>query len=208
MIYFGGNSLTSYNLTDPRSGSIIDNADISYITRIEQQGGGIVYGVNSVAGTAFVPTYDNLFGLPLTSLNANGTITTIYSDQYNSPKSLTVSNSNFNDFLTAGFYAHPGPGSAIIAAVNFTTTTPVGRTSNYNGEPTHDYFYNDTFSNMPTGVYILSQSGADVLKRAVAGPTRRRPKRSSSMTTSTTTSSASTPMALRLAVSSRPSPPW
>src|SRR5208337_2103525 len=41
-IYIGSNSLTTYNLTDPRQGSLIDNADISYMTRIEIQGGGIV----------------------------------------------------------------------------------------------------------------------------------------------------------------------
>ena len=41
-IYFGGNSLTDYNLHDPRDGSLIDNADIRYMTRIEIQGGGIV----------------------------------------------------------------------------------------------------------------------------------------------------------------------
>ena len=41
-IYIGSNSLTTYDLTDPRQGSLIDNADISYMTRIQIQGGGIV----------------------------------------------------------------------------------------------------------------------------------------------------------------------
>ena len=47
-IYIGGNSLTTYNLTDPREGSLIDNADISYMTRIEIQGGGIVDETSTV----------------------------------------------------------------------------------------------------------------------------------------------------------------
>ena len=166
VIYFGANSLTSYNLLDPRSGSIIDNADIKYLTRIEQQGGGIIYGVNGVAGgSAFLPSYNNLFGLPLTSLGANGNFIPDYQDQYNSPKSITVSNSNLSNFSSAGFYAHPDSVAPILIPVDFTATavTQFGvRASNYNGEPTHDFFVNDTFSNMDTGVYILSQTGADV----------------------------------------------
>ena len=41
-IYIGGNSLTEYDPTNPFDGSIIDNADISYMSRIEVQGGGII----------------------------------------------------------------------------------------------------------------------------------------------------------------------
>jgi hypothetical protein len=41
-IYFGGNSLTDYNLYDPRNGNLIDNADLRFLHRIEIQGGGIV----------------------------------------------------------------------------------------------------------------------------------------------------------------------
>ncbi len=164
VIYFGANSLTSYNLTDPRYGSIIDNADISYITRIEQQGGGIVYGFNlqGPGNNAFTRSYDTLFGLP--QGGGVGQASLDFADQYNSPKSLTVSDSNFNDFFTAGFYAHPGY-QAILVNANFGSGTPpalFGRATDFNGEPTHDYFYNDTFSNMPTGIYILSQAGVDI----------------------------------------------
>ncbi|MDR3634850.1 MAG: Ig-like domain-containing protein [Isosphaeraceae bacterium] len=42
LIYFGANSLTTYNALDIREGNKIDNADISYITRIELQGGGVI----------------------------------------------------------------------------------------------------------------------------------------------------------------------
>ena len=43
VILFGANGLSDYNLLDPRDGSLIDNTDIKYMTRIEQQGGGWVY---------------------------------------------------------------------------------------------------------------------------------------------------------------------
>jgi hypothetical protein len=172
IIYYGGNSLTNYNLFDPRSGPIIDNADLKYMTRVEQQGGGLIYGVNgTVGGTAFLPTYDNLFGLPLASVGPNGA-TPDYADQYNSPKSLVISNSNFSNFSFAGVYAHPNGVQPIILAVDYTTTTPIARASNYNGEPTHTFLVNDTFSNMPTGVYILSQpSSADVVPNNGPYPT-------------------------------------
>ena len=41
-IYIGAESLNEYDPTDPLEGSIIDNADISYMSRIEIQGGGII----------------------------------------------------------------------------------------------------------------------------------------------------------------------
>jgi hypothetical protein len=44
-IYIGGNSLTEYDPTNPLEGSLIDNADISYMHRIEIQGGGIIDSV-------------------------------------------------------------------------------------------------------------------------------------------------------------------
>ncbi len=49
-IYIGGLSMTEYDPTSPFEGSIINNADISYMTRIEVQGGGIID-----TGTAPVP---------------------------------------------------------------------------------------------------------------------------------------------------------
>ena len=45
-IFFGGNSLTTYNAFDIREGSKIDNADIRYVTRIEMQGGGDITAID------------------------------------------------------------------------------------------------------------------------------------------------------------------
>ena len=39
-------SLNEYDPTNPLEGSIIDNADISYMSRIEIQGGGIIDSFN------------------------------------------------------------------------------------------------------------------------------------------------------------------
>ena len=160
VIYFGANSLTSYNLLDPRSGSIIDNADLKYLTRVEQQGNGLMYGVDYTAGNAFTPSYNTLFGLPV--LNVQGNYN--YTDQFNAPKALTVSNSNLSNFSDIAIYAHPGYGAIGIAA-NYTTVT--GRIGNYDGEPTHLYLVNDTFSNNPTAVQVISNAGADA---AAGGP--------------------------------------
>ncbi len=60
VIYFGGNRRTSTTRTDPRYGSIIDNANISYITRVEQQGGGIIYTFNTGGAAGFDPSMETL----------------------------------------------------------------------------------------------------------------------------------------------------
>ena len=60
LIYFGSKSLMSYNLYDPRGGSLIYNTDIRYMTRVEVQGGGVpdVFNVNPGTGTGPRQTYD------------------------------------------------------------------------------------------------------------------------------------------------------
>ena len=155
VIYFGGNMLTDYNLLDPRDGSVIDNADLKYLTRVEHQGGGLIYAFG--VGGALVRSYDDLLGLPLSAAEGGPG----FADQYNQAKSLTVSNSNFSSFSDLGFYAHPGYGSLLIA-VNYTQTPIIARNTSFLGEPTHDFFVNDTFSNMPTAVEVLSVSAEDI----------------------------------------------
>ena len=149
VIYFGGNSLTDYNLLDPRDGNIIDNADLKFLTRVEQQGGGITYGFGE-GTTAYVPGFNQIFGLPI----QEG-----FAAQYNAPKAMTVSNSNFANFSDVGFYAHPGNGPIVY---NQDFTGPLfGRVSNPFDIPTHTFFVNNTFTGMPTGIEILSMNAAD-----------------------------------------------
>jgi len=159
IIFFGGNSLTNYNLQDPRSGSLIDSADIKYMTRIEQQGGGIVYGIDRNADKSYTPTgdatFEDKFGIGNVFQNANPD----YRNQYNAPKSLTISNSNLSTFSDGGIVSNPGFGELVVN-VNFPVTgnaaTPfptfsVARNTAINGEPTHLYLVNDTIANMTTG---------------------------------------------------------
>ncbi len=163
VIYFGGNMLTDYDLQDPRNGSIVDNADIKYITRIEQQGGGIIYTFdlgNPPAGS-FAPGPDNGYGTKLGYALNNSGLTTIgpYADQYNQAKQLTISNSNLSTFSDAGFIAHPGY-QTIAVAGNYLNQTGIFYRipSGYLGEATHTYFVNNTISNMPTGAEIISET--------------------------------------------------
>ena len=168
IIYFGGNSLTNYNLEDYRSGSMIDNADLKYLTRVEQQGGGIAFLNDLNADMNYTPQFDSpyatLFGLSP-------------STQYNSPKKLALTNSNFSSFSDVGFVAHPGYG---IIGVNtyFTDSLPrftAARFGAQNGEPTQTYLYNNTFSNMTgsatgrnTAIEIIGQTGNDSPNNGVA----------------------------------------
>ncbi|SIO62070.1 Subtilase family protein [Singulisphaera sp. GP187] len=100
-IYFGGNSLTDYNLYDPRDGNLIDNADIRYLTRIEIQGGGIIDVANATEGNFATQK----LGLsPLT--------------QFNSSQAMTISNSNLAYFSEAAVFAHANSANAIIRDVS------------------------------------------------------------------------------------------
>ena len=163
VIYYGANSLTSYNLEDPRSGSVIDNADIKYMTRIEQQGSGLLYdfdfnGDNSI--NALDNPYQTKFGY-----STNGDTST----QYNQPKNLTISNSNLSTFSDGGVFSHDG-----FSAIGLTPFLNLDGTVNrvfptrlpgLNGEPTHLFLVNDTIANMTSGraagVEIVSQNGDD-----------------------------------------------
>ena len=139
VILFGALGLSDYNLLDPRDGSIIDNADIRYLTRIEQQGGGWVY-------VASDGSYSDRVG------------TTVVT-QYNTAKAITVSNSNIADFSQVGFLAHPSRS----AQLSFYQIPPpnqpaFARGATVVGQPTLSFFYNNTFANIPTAVRINSEN--------------------------------------------------
>ncbi|WP_406696071.1 S8 family serine peptidase [Singulisphaera sp. Ch08] len=100
-IYFGGNSLTDYNLFDPRDGNLIDNVDIRYMTRIEIQGGGIIDVANATEGNF---ASQKLGLTPIT--------------QFNSSQAMTISNSNLAFFSEAAVFAHANSANAIIRDVS------------------------------------------------------------------------------------------
>ena len=152
LIMFGALGLSDYNLFDPRDGSIIDNADIRYITRIEQQGGGWVYNTTAGAGS-----YADRIG--------NKTNT-----QYNTAKAMTVSNSNFSSFSQTGFLAHPSNVGQLAYFETPPPNTPVfARNGPTVGQPTLTYFVNNTFANMPIAVRIVAENTSD------NGPTQDSP---------------------------------
>ena len=161
VIYFGGNSLTDYSLQDTRDGSLIDNADIKYITRIEQQGGGLIYGFGQ-GTTALVADYNTKLGLPLP---VEG-----YADQYNSSRNLTISNSNLSTFSDVALRAHPGYGSIVYAVDYPSMPLPTTRQGGIPGEATHTYLVNNTITGMPqdrVAVELISDTGVDIQRPGV-----------------------------------------
>ena len=152
-IYIGAEALNDYDPTNPLEGSIIDNADISYMSRIEIQGGGIIdsFNQNGTPGAPSLTTtdwYDTLNGYlsPTNQLNAG----------FN----LTISDSNLSDFSNAAVFVHPGPTSPVyrdFTAGGDSFPTRGGPV----GEPVDLYMYNDTISNSANGVVINATQGAD-----------------------------------------------
>jgi large repetitive protein len=152
VVFIGGYTLPTYNAFDLREGSRIDNADISYITRIEVQGGGNVTGGGILgAGGSFddlkngvLPPQAN--GQPNPN---NGAI------QYNANKEVTISNSNLLDFSDSG----------VVSQVGFNLVVDGGRVTQpttIQGEPVLLLMYNDTIANMAnTGVTIRSATVDD-----------------------------------------------
>ena len=120
LIYFGGNSLTDYNLLDPRDGNLIDNADIRYITRIEMQGGGIVDVFNTNAEpdrteqtfdvTTTLASDDKPRLFPdRPSMRPDDARLDTALNQYNAARAMTISNSNLANLSSAGSCSTPAP---------------------------------------------------------------------------------------------------
>ncbi len=139
-IYIGGLSLTEFDPTDPFEGSIINNADISYMTRIEVQGSGIIEeGATTVGGWE---TVKEGYAGPST--------------QFNSAMMFTISDSNLSNFSNAAVFVH---GMALDALVLAPGGFPARGT--LKGEPVYLYMYNDTISNSAEGVQINSENVSD-----------------------------------------------
>jgi large repetitive protein len=149
-IVFGGLSLSSYNLLDPRGGNIIDNADIRYMTRIEVQGGGV-----TDLPTGTTTTYAAKLGItPATQLNFT--------------RAITISNSNLGSFRDEAVMAHPDFRPGLFRSVTVDPVTggvtagPITRAGNSaQGQPTNVLMLNDTIANTPIGVQIQGEQGAD-----------------------------------------------
>ncbi len=138
-IYIGGISLTEYDPTNPLEGSIISNADISYMSRIEVQGGGII-DTGATAGNW--QTEKTGYSGP--------------ASQFNSAMMFTISDSQLNQFSDAAVFVHPEALTALIrTAGGFPTRGTL------DGEPVDLYLYNDTISNSGQGVHINSETGDD-----------------------------------------------
>src|SRR5208337_4925411 len=143
-IYIGGNSLTTYNLTDPREGSLIDNADISYMTRIEIQGGGIVDETSTVTDPGVWLDTKTGYLSPL--------------EQLNTAMAVRISDTNINAFADAGVFVHPMNSDALVRTVSATgASTPTLGT--LEGEGVTLYMYNDTISNCPQGINAEAETG-------------------------------------------------
>ncbi len=152
-IVFGGNITNDYNAFDLREGNRIDNVDISFITRIEMQGGGDMVDPLGTATTPSIGTYALRAGT-LGTL-ANGQPNPNDGDyQDNMPKLLTISDSNLSSFSQVGVLAVHG-NQLLINGVRDTTSQGEGRT--------RLFMWNDTISNMPTGVRMVGEQVDNIL---------------------------------------------
>src|SRR5208337_26853 len=154
-IYIGGNSLTTYNLTDPREGSLIDNADVSYMTRIEIQGGGIVDETSTVTDPGvWLGTKSGYGNDPFGPSSPSPLL------QLNAAMAVRISDTNINDFADAGVFVHPMSANALVRTVSAAgATVPI--LGDLIGEGVTLYMYNDTISNTPQGAHVNSESTAD-----------------------------------------------
>ncbi len=150
-IYFGGSSLFSYNLLDPRQGNIIQDADIRYMSRIEIQSGGIVDAVDLNADN----TITNLDNWRTQKLGVNPI------NQNNSSQAMTIMNSNIGFMSDAAVFAHPTDANALVRRI---VNSPFGvfsgglQRSGARGEPITLFMYNNSIFNSGEGVRVNSET--------------------------------------------------
>ena len=156
-IYIGGNSMTEYDPTDPLiSGSFIDNADISYMTRIEVQGAGIT-DVYDPDGTTTL-TADEWLS-EKTGYGANqGFFGPGYTDpkaaisQLNSAMAFTVDDSNLANSADAAVFTHPGAAAGLERdwtpnIADPSLPPPIPKRGSFRPQGVDLYMYNDTIYN-------------------------------------------------------------
>ncbi len=158
LLMFGGNLLPSYNALDIREGSKIDNADISYITRIELQGSGGFFNsaAPNITGT----------GNQLTISNSN-------LSNFSTVGVLAQNNLQGIGLTPTGYARLAGPGQpTLLFMVNDTISNmPVGVrvTGNFDpaspippldADPVEYVALNNTFYNNATAVDLQGINGA------------------------------------------------
>lgn len=153
-IYFGGMMQTDYNLFDPRGGSIIDNADLKFLTRIELQGGGIFDAADLNADNS-INLDDAWRNQKLGTLNPR--------NQFNSSIAMTISNSNLSNFSSAGVFVHPGF-DALVRTLPLQQPQPgaflpITRVGGLRGLGVDLFLYNNVLANMPIGVRVNAETG-------------------------------------------------
>jgi hypothetical protein len=156
VIYFGGNELPNYNILDPRAGSLIDNADIRYLTRIEMQGGGVINYEDLNASNSFDAPDDPYAqkGGAFPPLPNGSPDPLTFGVQFNAEHALMISNSNLSSFSDTGVAEHPGFNQLVLGP----GTTP---RSGVAGEPNLLFMMNNTITNMPVAVNVVGDPHSD-----------------------------------------------
>ena len=157
-IYIGGESLTEYDPTNPFDGSVISNADISYMSRIEVQG---------AAGSSIRSTKPE--GRPAPTLTNTDWYDTLtgYLDPVNQINSVDdVHDLRLESVRFLGCRGvRPSPGARCPVrdwtGLDQYRHSPDPERGGLVGEPVDLYMYNDTISNSAIGVYINSPQGDD-----------------------------------------------
>jgi hypothetical protein len=170
-IYYGGLGAKSYDLTDPRAGSVINNADIRDLTRIEVQGGGVIDiadWVNPPQGIGLDDAWwAAKMGYPQSIYGAPGIVDPQLA-QFNAPTGISIIDSNLNGFADAAVYGHPSSLNPLFRdwTPNLADPTlpPPGISPNraaLRGEPVNIYMVNDTITNSNEGVHVESETQSD-----------------------------------------------
>lgn len=154
LIYFGGNQLPDYNVLDPRDGSLIDNADIRYISRIEMQGGGIVNYIDANASNSYdiADSPYSVKGGSFPPLPNGQPDPRSYTVQQNAANAMMLSDNNFANFRDAGVFIHPGFNQLVTGA---------GTRSGIAGQPVLLALMNNTFVNMPIAVNVIGDPNSN-----------------------------------------------
>ena len=183
-IYIGGESLNEYDPTNPLDGSIIDNADISYMSRIEIQGaaGSSIRSIDTGnAGRADAHQHRLVrYARPAISTRSiSSTQSYDVHDRRFEPVLISPTPPCSSIPIRSMLCIETGPASPAPRILRFPTRGGLV------GEPVDLYMYNDTISNSGQGVHINSSAGRRYHGRHPVS------RRSCSTTRSTTTATPS-----------------